>query len=418
MGVLATLLTAVALTADAGRGELTLDEARAKLEALGFFKQYQSAMETGSSEQLEKELSEAADRLQQPYFDHAAADILFALAPKQSLRLHERAFKAHPEDGDVGREVGLERQRVGDCAGAQAAYATAAKQGDYRLHQLAAICFVLAGKSHEAAEAMRRVNLKDVPKKLTKAISGLDGLVVAVYGPAPATLKRASLRRALEAKPDLPKALELLAFDFDADVDLGEDLERALKLLNGGERAALEEIAAAAKRDGAPAKSKLPKTSLAARIVFRRALLGGGAKPEQLLQWHEKELWARAKAGDYQALRCLDDLATQLQNGPLRLEVAELGWQKFHDAEFAATALQGPSIAREQRQKAAREFPDSRLVGEVTTDFGDDFARASVDELMDAIRREVKDARPFYPREQMMSARLLYLLSALSQKAP
>jgi hypothetical protein len=414
--MLSTLFTCVILTADAGRPELTLDEARAYLEELGFFKRFQSAMETGNSDALEKDLLDSAERLQQPFFDHAAADMLFGLSPKQSFRLHERAFKAHPENADVAREMGLEYQRIGDCVRAQAVYATAAA-GDPRLHQLAAICFVLAGKSHEAIEELRGQSPKGVPRKLMDAISGLDGLIVDVYGPTPAMFKRAQLRRALETKPDLRKALELLAFDFDMEADLDDDIARALKLLRGTDRATLEEISAADSITALP-KTKLPKSSLAARVQLRWALINPDTNAEQLLEQYEKELWVRAKAGDSQALRCLDDLATKLQKGELSLEVARMGWQKLHAAEFAATALRAPGVTREQRQKAAKEFPDSRLVGEVTTDFGDDFSPASLDELMDAIRREVKDPRPFYPRAQMMSPRLLYLLSALGQQKP
>lgn len=318
----------------------------------------------------------------------ALASFLFHLHPEESYRLHKAVAAARAGQELPNYMWAVEQHRRGEWKGALESYKTASKlMGDYALsYGLAAECAIRLGQVDEAAKLWDKSE-----NAQTGTLEDFETDVCRIHGPQPKHREREELMSKVTSG-DLDAAVRLIALDLEWPEDwwnsgpnkrfLKADLSALEKLKNQGGRE-MELALLAAK-----IASEEPKADEAKKLVGKAMLLesqpslpANGRVLSFLLTFiHDIELapkdTLRERWGPVIKIAAKQSTDAELHNALawLYMDQAELteidlqGWEKTHDARFAASYFGGAMSRNELKLdsplfvKALAEYPDHYVI--------------------------------------------------------
>jgi len=330
-------------------------------------------------------------------------NMLFTQQPEESFRLHQRAYELSGDSDFALLELAYDYTRRDECPKALAAWERVDKAGLFGSYMplLAAYCHLKLGDDAQAFAMVDRSKARY--GQLEQALEGMWGEpVLRVHAQTLARFKAggspADLDAALEnsvrfgSGSDRGRALLAIASAAGGTKTPQHDVATGLECL----RPALEKEAKlppdAGARSDAGKKAigdvwrermdacgfvldghALPANAAFARVLVVTAIELDIASAQALVTAHSKALdeRARSKAGDIAALRLLAAMQARVGDPALR-QTDELGWSRYADAEFAASALSSmfrpdatptPTPADLARlSEAHRQFPDDARI--------------------------------------------------------
>jgi hypothetical protein len=361
-------------------------------------------------------------------------NMLYALDPKRSYSLHQEAAKLLPHEPVVLLEWAMEQHRVGEYAGALAAYDeyAAAKSEFAPVHGLAADCLLRLGRTRAAVERWLQSE-----KAKQGTLELFESLVGEIYRDTSLFRRREDLR-ARTARGEVDAAVQLIALDADFARDWWnagpqrEFLAQDLPLL---ERLPADPRIAAARCVGEYARKEEPGKRELQALLARHGYFIDAAKSvpiesplfPQLLQIAiEAEVLsidqARAQHADRIQELALSSKRPDLLHLSARLkketsdllELEHRAWDLTGDARFAVgylmERLRQKSLSPEDAQlrKALRQFPEDSLILQIAL-----AANPAPDEalLVQAIKAEYKHFSPsgLIPRPSAKPLRVCFL---------
>ncbi|HEX5011497.1 MAG TPA: hypothetical protein VFY71_13965 [Planctomycetota bacterium] len=307
--------------------------------------------------------------------DFLLGNLLFDMEPALSLKLHERALEADPDNVMIAEEWALDLHRAGRWAEAEATYAKLLAHPAFQasaLHALQAETLLQLGRPADAVAEWKQLDVKRQHTDIEETLGW-------VHGPVSPWMRRADLLAGVASKqPDAARDLILLDLHFDRnwwnekrrDDYLAADLARvddafgptaprvrelhALVLLEQTMPADPMERAMGGKPDAdvvakardAVAALKLigPDARDAADAavgdrIFAAMVLAGIQSWSQIVADHQDRLQARVRSlHDPAALRTLSGLLEAARSEELA-ELDRFGWEKYGDASCAASLL-------------------------------------------------------------------------------
>ena len=328
-------------------------------------------------------------------------NMLFTQQPEESFRLHQRAYELSGDSDFALLELAYDYTRRDECPKALAAWKRVDKAGLFGSYMplLAAYCHLKLGDDAQAFAMVDKSRSRY--GQLEQALEGMWGEpVLRVHAQTLARFKAGG------SPADLDAALEN-SVRFGSGSDRGRAL-LAIANAAGGTKTPPREVAAGLEclrpaleqeaslppdtQAGSDAGKKaigevwrermdacgfvlddhaLPANAAFARVLVVTAIELDIASAQDLVTAHSKALdeRARSKAGGIAALRLLAAMQARADDPALR-QTDELGWSRYADAEFAASALSSmfrpdatptpTDLAR--LNQAHRQFPDDARI--------------------------------------------------------
>jgi thioredoxin-like negative regulator of GroEL len=358
------------------------------------FEKASSQASNGDVETANKQLIAMTETDKSPALAFVIANMLFKMDPKVSYDLHEKLFKAKPNERAVNLEWAMERHRKGEYGEAIPLYQKGLAGSDaVQFNALLAECLLRQGKLKEAVAAWEAARH---PSRHT----AIDFAICEIHGDLSPLRRRSDLIQSLQ-RGDVQAAEKLVNQDLNMDQDwwnsrvskeaLDHDLPLVEKALGKAsprlkeiqccvniasqEEPKAEAVKAELKKTGLilDADGKLPQNSFIAGKLIGIVVSQKIETNDQLFQRFEKELLARAKSkeGDAEALNILCGLSLESTVMDRLMEYDRYGWERYGDFRFAGSLLaelaaQGklkedsPEFAR-----ALKQFPEDSMLNQM-----------------------------------------------------
>lgn len=347
----------------------------------------------------------------------------FKIAPELSAKYHERAFNAFPDDPYVNLEWAMILHLRGQHQEAAKCYRKCLEtlNDRYLPHALLADCLVRTG---DLKEAVKHWQLADHPSNHT----GIDFAIHSIYGELSPHYRHQQIWKAIETgQTERLDELIVLAANWDTDwwnqkvnaEFLNQDLNIAQTLL-GEENPQFKEFklyAATYLEQNIDAgwlktrlndlnlilapKSKLPQSAFVTDRLLALVIKHGLATESDLKESFERKLRDRGKSTGADGAAALNTLATLIlaaenpDHNKLE-EIDKTGWDKHHEARFAASLLVGLASRGELQpssallKRAQTEFPDDRTLCMLSLELNKTDESIQTKFIVDAIKAEYR----------------------------